>query len=290
MTAACLLFAAMAVLVSAAHRVDPEMSVLVASLVRSVVNLVALVLLAKGSVARLWGDGRPALWSRGVFGGLSLLCYFLGLMRLSAGEAAFLNQTSAVWVAALAPLLIGEPTPRRIWFAIAGSMVGLGFLGFPRGTEGDLLGRVAAAASGLFASFAYVSIRRASETNTPLTIVFYFTVVGTAVSALLALGLDVPWPRDPRVYALLAGSGVCATVAQLWMTEAYRMGPASVVAAAGAAGPVFNGLLGWWFLDQAPDGPAAIGMAILLVTGILLPLAGARRPAPALTADAPPGA
>lgn len=278
MLGASLLFGAMAVFVGAAHARDPGMSTLVASSMRSVVNLVALVVLARGDLDTLFGDRRRALWARGLFGGLSLLSYFTGLSRLGVGEAAFLNQTSAVWVAALSPWVLGERPAGLVWVAIAGSMLGVGLLGHPRDLGGDLVGRAAALASGLFAAGAYVSIRRAGRSNGPITIVFYFTLVATAASLGLALAQGVAWPRDPVVYALLAGSGLAATVAQMWMTQAYRSGPAGLVAATGAASPLFTTLGGWIFLGQVPDGYAMAGMGVLVVSGVLLPFVAATQP------------
>lgn len=276
MIAACVLFTGMALSVAAAHERDPELSTVVASVMRSGVNLVALVVLARGDLRLLFGDARAALWARGVFGGFSLLTYFLSLFRLGAGEAAFLNQTSAVWVAASAPWLLGERTSPVVWLAVLGSMVGVGFLGHPRDLAGDLVGRIAALASGFFAAGAYVSIRKAATSNGPLAIVFYFTLIALVASSLVAFALDVSWPRDPVVYAWLVGSGLTATVAQLWMTKAYRIGPAALVAAAGAASPLFTAIGGWGLLDQVPDAAAMVGMGILVVTGILLPIATSR--------------
>lgn len=280
MIVACLLFGVMATAVGTAYQRDPGLSTFVASFMRSVVNLVALYVIAKGRRATLLGDGRWALWARGLFGGVSLIGYFVGLAYLGVGEAAFLNQTSAVWVAALAPWVLGEKTGLLVWVAVLGSMVGVGFLGHPRDLEGDLVGRLAALGSGLFAAGAYLSIRRAGRSNGPIAIVFYFTLVGTFASLAIAIALGVPWPRDPAVYAWLALSGLAATVAQLFMTIAYRHGPAGAVAAAGAAGPVFSTLFGWWWLDQVPDREAFVGMGILVLTGMILPFGARVGPAP----------
>lgn len=276
MLAAAVLFSAMATFAGAAHRLDPGLSTVVTSVGRSAVNLGALVLLGLPDLGRLWGDRRPALWVRGVLGAFSLLTYFAALAWVGIGEAAFLNQTSAVWVALLAPLVVGERTNRWTWLAVAGSMVGVGLLAHPREVPGDLAGRVAGLASGLFAAGAYLSIRRASATNSPLAIVFYFTLVATVVSLGLALVLGVSWPRDPAVWGCLVGSGLAATFAQLVMTEAYRIGRAGPVAAAGAAGPLLNTLAGWAVLDQVPDARAGMGMAVLLVSGVALPFLAAR--------------
>jgi drug/metabolite transporter (DMT)-like permease len=248
------LFAVMATFVGLAQRRDPALSTFVASGVRAGVNLVVILLLGARDPRGLVGDGRWALWSRGLFGGVSLMAYFASLAALGIGEASFLNQTSGAWVAVLAPLILFERTPPLVWLAVGGSLLGTAFLAHPRAGGGDLLGRGAGLLSGLTSAAAYLSIRRASATNKPITIVFYFTLVGTILSLAVCFLVGATWPRDPAVYLFLTGSGLCATVAQLLMTEAYRSGRASPVAAAGASGPLLTSLLGWAVLDQVPDG------------------------------------
>jgi len=271
MLGAAVLFALMAICVGLAYARDPGLSTFVASALRGGVNLVAIVLIGLRRPRELLGDGRAELWARGVFGGVSLIAYFTALGHLGVGESAFLNQTASAWVAVLAPFVLGERTPRLVWLAVLGSLLGSLFLAHPRPETGDTLGRVAGLASGLTSAAAYLSIRRASATNGPVTIVFYFTLVATVLSVAACLLLGVPWPRDPWVYAWLAGSGLCATFAQLMMTEAYRTGRAAPVAAAGASGPALNALGGWLVLGQVPDRSAAVGMAILFFSGVALP-------------------
>ena len=108
MLAACVCFTVMSLAVGAAHRGEPGLSSIASSAVRSAVNLAIILVVARGSVARLLGDRRPALWLRGVAGAIALLTYFAALPRIGVGEAAFLNNTSAFWVAALSPWLLAE--------------------------------------------------------------------------------------------------------------------------------------------------------------------------------------
>ena len=274
MLGSCLLFAVRGTCVGLAHAREPALSTLVMSAMRAGVNLLALVVLVRGDLRRLVGDGRAALWTRGAVGGAALLQFLNNQAPHSVGAASFLNQTSAIWVAILAPFVLGERTGRWVWAAVAGSMIGIAFLGHPRGDDGDLLGRAAGLASGLTSAGAYVSVRRASRTNGPVVIVFYFTLIATVVSVLLTFLTGASWSRDPIVYLWLTASGLSATGGQLLITDAYRLGRASRIAASGASGPLLSTLFGWMALDQVPDRPAFVGMAILVVTGILMPLLG----------------
>ncbi len=271
------MFAAMATFVAFAHRSDPDLSTFTASAARSVVNLGALLVLSWRAPRRLLGDLRPALWARGVLGGVALITYFGAIRHLSVGEAAFLNQTSAVWVALLAPFLLGQRTGGAAWIAILGSLAGVALLGHPRPDADDTLGRVLGLVSGLAAAGAYVSVNKASATNPPVAIVFWFTLVGSVASVVLALATGARLGTDATTAAWLLGSGLAATFGQLLMTAAYRDGHAASVAAAGAASPLITALLGWGLLDQVPDTGARVGMAVLVACSAVLPFWSGRK-------------
>jgi S-adenosylmethionine uptake transporter len=285
-SAAC--FAVMATCVAGAHRLDPALPTAVASTLRAAVNLVALVGIARGDLRRLVGDARPALWLRGVLGAASLVTYFAALARLGAGEAAFLNNTSALWVAVVAPLLLGERTPHAVWAALGVSAVGLLLLVEPR-DHADGIGRMIGLTSGLCAAGAYLSVRRAGTTNSAIAVVFWFTSIATIGCAAWWAASGFPGPANAGTTACLVGSGLAATAGQLLMTEAYRRGNAAPVAAAGAAGPLLTALLAWGLLGQVPDPRAGLGIAILLVGAVLLPFA-CTRPIPVTPAGARPSA
>jgi drug/metabolite transporter (DMT)-like permease len=278
MLAASVSFAVMATCVAGAHRVEPEVGTFAVSFVRSVVNLVVLLVMTRGDLPALIGDARPALWVRGLLGATALICHFHALGAIGAGEAAFLNQTSAAWVAVLAPLLLGEPTRRWVLLAVAGSLLGMGLLAHPRPELGDLAARLIGLGGGLSAALAYLSVRRASTSNPSTTIVFWFTWVGAVLSGLGAWWLAAAWPRTALGWTLVLASGVFATLGQLLMTAAYRHGQAAPVAAASAAAPLLTVLLAAICLGQLPDATGAAGMVVLLLSGVALPLLQTRTP------------
>jgi S-adenosylmethionine uptake transporter len=269
---ACVCFAAMSLAIGVAHRAEPGLSSLASSAVRSVVNLVVIVGMARGDGALLFGDRRPALWMRGVAGAVALTTYFASLARVGIGEAAFLNATSTFWVAALAPMLLGERGRLTVWVAVLASVVGTALLAAPRLDGADTVGRVLGAISGLAAAFAYLGVRRAAGTNPPQVIVFYFVAASTVVCAVLALFTPVQWPNSAGVWGALVVAGLAATGGQLLMTRAYQLGEAAPIAVLSTATPLFTTAAGVWVLHETPDANARLGMLILAAFGVGLPL------------------
>lgn len=267
-----LAFALMSLLVGMVHQLQPSLSVAMTSLIRALVNLALLLAFHWRAPLSLFGDRRPALWLRGLSGSGALITYFAALSRVGIGEASFLNQTSTVWVAALAPWVLQEATSRRTWIAIGGAMMGMLLLSIPRtGVADDSVGRFLGVFSGFLAAIAYLSIRRAGASNGPSVIVFYFTLVSAALCLVMLSFEPVIWPEHWQVWAVLVGVGVMATLGQLYMTRAYKIGPASAVAAMAYASPLLTAILGVAFLDQLPDTAGWIGMALILLCGVALP-------------------
>lgn len=277
MLVSCVCFTAMSAAIGEAHAQEPALSSTASSAVRSGVNLLVIVAMARGNVNHLLGDRRAALWGRGLAGATALLTYFAALTRVGIGEAAFLNNTSTFWVAAFAPWVLDERARPLVWFAVLGSVVGVALLGAPRDGVSDLLGRGLGAVSGVAAAVAYLSVRKASSSNPPEVIVFYFIAVSSIVCMFLALFTPVTWPSAPGTWAWLAFAGLAATGGQLMMTRAYQWGPAAPIAALSTATPLFTALVGVLVLGESPDGYALAGMACLAGFGVGLPLFDARR-------------
>lgn len=269
MLASSLCLALMSTGVGLLHRLEPSLSTAQVGLVRSLVNLLILLGLSGGAWAPLWGDRRPSLWLRGLLGGLALLCNFAALRLVGVGEASFLFQTQAAWVALLAPWLLGERTSGRVWWALVVSMGGMLLLCLPHGRGGSWgSGELLGVSAGFFAGCAYVTVRKAGRTNPPFAIVFYFTGVAAVVSAVLVLIEGGSWPREPLTWLLLLGVGVTASLAQLWMTRAYQLGPSAPLAALSYSSPLLATLLSMGVLGQWPTAEGWLGMMLILGGGL----------------------
>ncbi len=169
------------------------------------------------------GTFRPVrrwlLVSRGAFGGLAALLYFLSIERIPAGEATLLNNTFPIWGVLLSLFLLGERPTIHLAVALALASGGVFLVLGGRGMHlhlgtGEVLGIVSAMAGG----FAVTSIRALRATDNAPTIFFAFAVGGFAVS--IPYGLS-PWPSSAVPYVATLAVGVVAFLAQLLMTEAY---------------------------------------------------------------------
>lgn len=279
MVLSCIFFAGMNSLAYAAYLREPQISPLVGSFARILVNLLLVVIAAQllGKVSELPGDKRWTLWARGGFGSLSLMCSFAAVAAIGAGEASFLHASNGVFTALLAPFVVGQRNSRRVWVAIVGAMIGLYLLFEPRFDDAHPFGRTIALCSGLFASLAYLMISRAGKDNSPMTVIFYLCIVSVVLHIAILAVVPVTWPQQRETYAMLISAGVLGSIAQLFLTRAYQDAPAALNSAVAYLQPVLNMFIGVFAFSRVPDAKAWIGAFIVVIFGVMLPLSKVKR-------------
>jgi drug/metabolite transporter (DMT)-like permease len=122
-------------------------------------------------------------------------------------------------------------------------------------------------ASGVFGALAMVSIRRLTHSEPTLRIIFYFSAVCTAVSAV---PLVWRWQSpEPGLWVLLVAVGVLASLAQSLLTRAYSCAPAAQVGPFTYSTVVFAAIAGGVFWDEIPDILSLAGVVLVCLAGIL---------------------
>jgi drug/metabolite transporter (DMT)-like permease len=233
--------------------------------------VVAAVALARGASLRPTNVGMQLV--RALVGLASMTCYFFALGRLPLGDAVLITYLSPILVALWSPWGAGEVVPRGVWGASALGLLGVGLVARPSGAT-DWLGLGAALLAAVFAALAYLSVRVLTRTDRPDTIVFWFSAVGAAVSAVsFAPGVVLP---DVLTAAELVAMGLLGAFAQHFMTRAYARGNAAAVSVYSYATPVFAYGLGFLFRHELPPLTSLVGAACVVAAGVWVARPGAR--------------
>jgi len=204
---------------------------------------------------------------RALAGLAAMYCFFYAIGRMRLADAVLLNYSLPLFMPVIAFVWLGERIPPGLWRGL-----GLGFLGILLILKpgSGLFEPVAllGVASAILAALAQVGVRRLTETEPVTRIVFYFSVISTAVSAVPVLG---DWPRlEPRLLGLLVVLGMLATAAQLSLTRAYAQAPAAQVGPFIYACVPFAAILEGVFLGHWPDGLSILGSLLVCAAGILV--------------------
>jgi drug/metabolite transporter (DMT)-like permease len=191
--------------------------------------LVAAALLAlEGPVgARTARPGLHAARNLVHFGAQNL--WFYGIATIPLAQLTALEFTSPLWVALLAPLLVGEPLTLRKAAAAALGFAGVLAIARP-GLAPVEAGHLAGLGAALGFAVTNLATKRLSRTDGALCVLFWMTASQLAMGALAAAaagGLDAP-PAALAPWTIVAG--VSGLTAHVGLTRALYAAPASVVA------------------------------------------------------------
>ncbi len=213
---------------------------------------------------------RPGmLMLRGLLGYAALSCYFFSVQHLPLGDAVLLQYSHPAFVAALAPLLIGEKMERGHWPLVLMALAGVALIVGPSGElrHGAFVGLTGSMLSGL----AYMTVRELSKTEHPVTIMIWFplmTIPGSLIGSLHAGRAAIPTTSLEVVghFAVFA----TALLGQIALTLGLVRTRAARATAISTSGPVFGLAFGWLFFSTRPSPTSLAGTALVLVALWLL--------------------
>lgn len=210
---------------------------------------------------------------RAAVGLSAMYCYFYAIPRLHLANAVLLNYSQPLFIPFIAWLWLNERPPPRIWPAVAIGFVGVALILKPDAGLISPVGLVGLG-SGILAATAMVAIRRMSDTEPTTRIVFYFTVLGTLISAGPAAAT---WQTpSPTGWLVMLAAGGVATLGQLLLTRAYTLAPAAHVGSLIYVAVVVAGIWGWVLWSERPDAYSLVGAALVVLAGVLVVLARGR--------------
>ncbi|HLQ85024.1 MAG TPA: DMT family transporter [Salinisphaeraceae bacterium] len=226
----------------------------------------------------LLAGGRQALVShapwlqaiRGVIAIMAPITYITGLAILPLAANAGISFASPLFITFFAVVLFGERPGWRQWAA-----TGVGFAGvlcvIQPGTAVFSWGAFLPLGAALAYAILMLSARTLAERGDSV----WITMIYATAIPLLISALPLPWiwqQPGPAQWLALVGAGVFGGAAITLITQAFRVGSASIVAPFDYTGLLWAALLGWLFWGEIPTAAALFGMFIIIVSGVYLAL------------------
>ncbi len=213
------------------------------------------------------GTERRVMILRGISGFIALTLHFYTIANLHLGTAVMLNYSAPIFAAIFAILFLKErPSPLLL------SMIGLAFLGVYLLVEARLAGWdwmvFLGVLSAVFAAVAYVSIRAVKQRESPFTIIFYFTAIST-LGSIFFLPFGFKWP-EAKEWLALAGVAVGSFYGQWWMTNALRVGRASLISPFSYLTPLLSFLYGFILWGETLKVTTLAGAFLIILAGSLI--------------------
>ena len=220
------------------------------------------------------------LW-RGTIGVTALWLWFSSIHLLPLATAMTLNYMAPIWMATI--LFVAGWWRKQSQFewrlagAIGMSFVGVTMLLRPAIHGHQWLGATIGLVSGVLSACAYLQVRQLGRLGEPeYRVVFYFSLTG-CVAGLLGTLAGSSFVADPhfgwhahdaRGIALLAVIGATATMAQMAMTRAYRLGKTLVTANLQYTGIVFSSVWGILVWGDLLSWLGWLGIFVILLSGL----------------------
>lgn len=200
------------------------------------------------------------------FAGQNLWFYALAFIPLA--QLFAIEFTTPIWIALLAPLLLGERlTGWRVVAAVLG-FAGIVIIAQP-GVAPLNIGHLTAVLSTVGFCGAIMMTKALARTETTWTILFWLTIsqIGYGLIATLWDG-QITLP-DATTGPWVALVGLCGITAHLSLTNALKLAPASVVAPMDFSRLPLVAFLGWLLYDEALGLAMIIGAILILGANVL---------------------
>ena len=252
-----------------------EISSLQVTFLRSIFAFIVLVPFMIRSGHLKLRTGRPGLHVvRGVLSFLSVAAWYHSLATIPLAEATALSFTTTIFVTAGAALFFGERVGALRWSAVLLGLLGTLVIlrpGFAIVTWGAILAIVSSA---LFAA-AMLIVKTLARSDDNLTIIFYAPLLVAIFSFPPAIPFWV-WP-SANVWLIGLCMGLLAAVSHYVMTEALRIGEASVTMTADYSRLVWTSLIAYLLFREIPDAWTWAGSALILASTVFITLNETRR-------------
>lgn len=196
--------------------------------------------------------------------------YISALAVLPLGATAAISFASPLFITLFAVVFFGERPGWRQWVATALGFIGVLFVIQP-GSE--VFSWAAIMPLGAAIAYAWLMISGRSLANRGdsiwVTMIYSNTVPMLVSLTFVAQG----WQMPVGVHWLaFAGAGFFGGIAITLITQAFRVGRASIVAPFDYTGLLWATVLGWVFWHEIPTVSGFFGMFIIILSGVYLAL------------------
>lgn len=248
--------------------------------------LIWLVVQFDGGSKTLFTPGTRRMIGRGFIVFAPYTLYYLALAALPIATVVALFFAAPLFITVLSVLILGEKVGGLRWSAIAIGLGGVILMARPGTDLFDWAALLAIAAAAAYA-LAMISARQLGRSETASALAFWGNLVFLLCAGLLSLifgsgafegathkslaFLTRAWVTpSAHDLMLMCACGVIAAIALTLLTQAYRLGEASIVASFEYSSMIWGVLYGWLFFHDWPNRTGWLGISIISAAGLFV--------------------
>ncbi|MCO6186662.1 DMT family transporter [Rhizobium sp. L1K21] len=238
---------------------------------------IVVYLMFRGQLATALKTSRPfGHFFRGLVGVVSMSLGFYGLLNLPLHDAVALGYAMPLFAVLFAAVFLGETVRLYRLTAVVAGFVGVLVISWSKFSvlKGDLtesaqaLGVLAIILSAALGATAMILVRKLVATEKSATIVLYFSITASVLSAA---SLPFGWADLSSGSLVSLGiAGICGGVAQILLTESYRHADISTIAPFEYVSILYSLIISYMLFAEVPEPLMLLGTAIVVAAGIFI--------------------
>jgi len=219
-----------------------------------------------------WSDfyktTRPGLHAfRATCGTIAFICIFFGLRQLPLADVVSLTFGGPIFVTIASIIFLSEKVGIKRWSAVFLGFIGMILIIQPAFTELNYYYLSPILFCIFFAGVA-ISVRALSKTEPNYRIAFYFTVLCTVIGlCTLPFGWVMPTTKDLFLFIIM---GLCGSVANLLLTQSYRLAEASLVTPIKYLSLVYAIMFGFIIWGEVPNSLMLAGALLVVLSSLII--------------------
>ncbi len=226
-------------------------------------------IIPKDKIFTFYKTKRPGLHAfRAICGALAIIALFYGLRELPLADVVSLTFGGPIFVTVASIFFLSERVGIKRWSAVILGFIGMLLIVQPAFIDLNYFYIFPVIFCIFFACVA-ISVRSLSKTEENYTIAFYFTFLCT----VLGLGsiLFVDWVMPTQVdFLIFIVMALCGSIANLLLTQSYRLAEASLVTPIKYLSLVFAIVFGFFIWSEIPKVLTLLGALLVILSSLII--------------------
>ena len=225
-------------------------------------------IIPKEKLLNFYKTSRPGLHAfRAITGAAAIIALFIGLRELPLADVVSLTFGGPIFVTVASIFFLSEKVGIKRWSAVFLGFIGMLLIIQPAFIDLNFY-YITPIVFCIFFACVAISVRSLSKTEPNYRIAFYFTVLCTilGLSTIFKGNWVLPNKIDLVIFIIM---GLCGSVANLLLTQSYRLAEASLVTPIKYLSLVFAIVFGFLIWSEIPKLLTLFG-ALLVITSSLI--------------------
>lgn len=239
-------------------------------LARSVISFAICSAVIYKKKIPFFGQNKKWLIIRGLSGTIALVIFFHTIQVLPLAIASIIQYLAPIFTVLFALIILKQPVKRIQWFLILLAFSGVACIGLDKYFSTDVSDSISflwlglGILSAVFSGVAYTSIMKLQQTDQPITIILYFTMVASPLMILMCF-IEFTFPQGIE-WLLLLIIGIFTQFAQLLLTKALHSGDAATITPFQYLGAIYAFVIGYLVFDEKLSLIVNIGITVILMS------------------------